>query len=91
VKEGAEISSEYLFAYLKSRIGASALLAGAYGSVIQHINEEFVGAIEVPLLNRDEIKIITAKIKDYVVKFDFAIKAENQAISLVEKEIASCQ
>lgn len=87
LKKDALLSNKYLFAFLKSNLGRSSLLSGSYGSVILHLNEEYIGDIKVPVLEQNEIQRIEEKIDIYVQNINNAILKENQAISLIEKEI----
>ena len=91
LKEDAEISNEYLFAFLKSPIGKSSLLSGSYGSVILHLNESYIGDIKVPILAKTFTEEIEAKVSKHLANMNEAILKENQAIALVEKEIESWQ
>jgi restriction endonuclease S subunit len=91
LKEDAQISNEYLFAFLKSSIGRSSLLSGSYGSVILHLNENYIGDIKVPILAKEIIEEIVAKVGQHLKNMNEAILKENQAIDLVEKEIESWQ
>lgn len=91
LKEDAQISNEYLFAFLKSSIGKSSLLSGSYGSVILHLNENYIGDIKVPILAKEIIEEIEAKVGQHLKNMNEAILKENQAIYLVEKEIESWQ
>lgn len=91
LKKDAQISNEYLFAFLKSSIGKSSLLSGSYGSVILHLNENYIGDVKVPILNNTIIKSIEAKVGQYLKNINAAILKENTAIELVEKEIESWQ
>lgn len=87
LKKDALLSNKYLFAFLKSNLGKSSLLSGSYGSVILHLNEEYIGDIKVPILEQNEIQRIEEKIDIYVQNINNAILKENQAIALIEKEI----
>ena len=91
LKDNARLSNKYLFAFLKSSIGKSSLLSGSYGSVIEHLNENYVGDIKVPLLDDKLIKTIEKKIDIHLENINNAILKENLAIELVEKEIESWQ
>ena len=91
LKKNTQITNKYLFAFLKSAIGKSSLLLGSYGSVIEHLNEDYIGDIKVPLLEDSHIITIEQKIDDYVNNINKAIVKENLAIELVEKEIESWQ
>ncbi len=81
------LTNKYLFAFLKSDLGRSSLLSGSYGSVILHLNEGYVGEIKVPVLTDKKQRAIENNVSQFVDKIDLAIKKENQAISLIEKEI----
>lgn len=87
LKKDALLSNKYLFAFLKSNLGKSSLLSGSYGSVILHLNEEYIGDIKVPILEQNEIQRIEEKIDIYVQNINNAILKENKAIALIEKEI----
>jgi restriction endonuclease S subunit len=91
LKKDSNISAEYLYGFLKSNIGKSSLLSGSYGSVIQHLNENYIGEIKVPLLKDEKIKYIDTKMKLHIEYLNEAILMENQAIDLVEKEIEQWQ
>ena len=77
--------------FLKSNLGRNSLLAGSYGSVILHLNEDYVGNLEVPILEKSIIKEIEEKIDLHLFNLNEAIKKENQAINLIEKEIDAWQ
>src|SRR5690606_2183917 len=91
LKEDAQISNEYFFAFLKSSIGKSSLLSGSFGSVILHLNENYIGDIKVPILAKEIIEEIEAKVGQHLKKMNEAILKENKAIELVENEIESWQ
>ena len=91
LKEDTKISHQYLFAFLNSKIGKKTILSGAFGSVIQHINEDFIGNLLVPIITENEVKIVNECIKEYMSFINTAILKENQAIQLVEKEIEQWQ
>lgn len=91
LKEDSEISKEYLYAFLKSKIGKSSLLSGSYGSVIQHLNESYIGDIKVPILEESIVETINKKVKTHISSFNEAILKENQAINLIENEIEQWQ
>ena len=86
-----KISSEYVYCYLNTKQGKRLMECSAYGSVIITLNEDYVGNILLPILAEKEINQITDKIREYSKKMDEATFRENQAISLVEKEIESWQ
>ncbi len=90
VDENSEISNRYLFAFLKSNIGKNSLLAGSYGSVILHLNEDYVGDIKVPVFE-EKFEEIERNVSKYIECFNQAIINENQAIDLIEKEIDQWQ
>jgi type I restriction enzyme S subunit len=75
---------------LKSNIGKNSLLAGSYGSVILHLNEDYVGDIKVPVFE-EKFEEIERNVSKYIECFNQAIINENQAIDLIEKEIDQWQ
>ena len=91
LKEKTKVSNKYLFAFLKSNIGVNSLVSGSYGSVILHLNEEYIGDIKVPILDIEKNKLIDLKIENYISNLNQAILKENQAIDLIEKEIDAWQ
>lgn len=91
IKEKSELSTEYIYAFLKSNIGKSSLLSGSYGSVIQHLNEDYIGDIKVPILETKNIQSIEDKIKLHLEYLNRAVINENKAINLIEKVIESWQ
>ena len=91
VKEKSELTNYYIYAFLKSNIGKSSLLCGSYGSVILHLNEDYVGGIKVPVLNDNSVNLINGKIALYIEKVNTSILKENKAITQIEKEIESWQ
>ena len=90
LNKNSEISNKYLFAFLKSNIGKNSLLSGSYGSVILHLNEDYVGDIKVPVF-KEKFEKIEKKVSNYIEFFNKAIVNENQAIDLIEKEIDQWQ
>ena len=88
VKSKSKLTSKYLYAFLTSKFGKKSIQKDIFGSVIQHINEEQLGSILVPIL---DINKIDGKIEKYCLFMNDAIVKENQAITLVEKEIESWQ
>lgn len=88
LKDNSNLSSKYLFAFLSSNFGKTCIQKDTFGSVIQHINEEQVGNILVPIIDVDKIE---QKIEKYCGFINKSIVYENQAISLVENEIALWQ
>ncbi len=91
LKNNSCLSNKYLFAFLKSSIGRFSLISGSYGSVILHLNEEYVGNISVPILDNIKVNLIENKIDEYIFKMNDSILKENQAIDLIEKEIDAWQ
>ncbi|MFV0467562.1 MAG: restriction endonuclease subunit S [Dysgonomonas sp.] len=88
VKSESTLTSKYLFAFLASKFGKKCIQKDIFGSVIQHINEDQLGNILIPILDVDKIE---KQIEKYCLFLNKAIIKENQAISLVEKEIESWQ
>lgn len=90
-KQHSILSNKYVYAFLKSNLGRNSLLAGSYGSVILHLNEDYVGNLEVPILEKSIIKEIEEKIDLHLFNLNEAILKENQAINLIENEIDAWQ
>lgn len=87
ISNSSKVSNLYVYAFLKSKMGKSALLSGSYGAVVLHLNEEYVGDIDLPILDNDTIGKIENNIKEHINLLNKAIVLENEAITLVEKEI----
>ncbi|TDD74857.1 methylation-associated defense system restriction endonuclease subunit S MAD5 [Flavobacterium caseinilyticum] len=86
-----KISPNYVYAYLKTKIGIKKMEASSFGSVIITLNEDLIGNIEIPIFSIDIQAYICEKIDLYLMKMDLATMKENQAIDLIEKEIDSWQ
>jgi type I restriction enzyme S subunit len=65
--------------------------ASSFGSVIITLNEDLIGNIEIPILEKDIQKEIHDLIESYSDSLDEATSLENKAIELVENEIESWQ
>lgn len=89
--DSSKISPNYVFTYLKTKIGMKAMEASAFGSVIITLNEELIGNIDVPILEDTIQNEISEKIDVYLIKMDESTLKENQAIELIEKEIDGWQ
>lgn len=85
------ISPNYVFTYLKTKVGLKAMEASAFGSVIITLNEELIADIDLPILSKDIALNIDNLIDDYLIKLDSSTDKENQAINLIEKEIDAWQ
>lgn len=91
VIDSNKMAPEYVYCYLNTQQGKRLMECSAYGSVIITLNEDYVGNILLPILDEVEMNRIIDKIRNYSNKIDDATIKENQAISLVEKEIESWQ
>lgn len=91
VVDTKKILPEYVFCFLKTKYGMRSMEASSFGSVIITLNEELIGNIELPILGKEIASKIASSIQQYQKKLDAAISNENQAISLIEKEIDSWQ
>jgi type I restriction enzyme S subunit len=85
------ISPSYVFAFLNTNIGKRAMEASAFGSVIITLNEELIGDIDIPILDKSIQNSISTKVEKYMESIDNATSKENQAIDLIEKEIDAWQ
>lgn len=86
-----KISPNYVFCYLKTTHGKRCLEASSFGSVIITLNEDLIGNINLPILDKETINLINEMVESYISKMDLSTKKENQAIDLIEKEIESWQ
>lgn len=89
VVDSEKISPNYVFCFFKTKRGLRSLEATAYGSVIITLNEDYVGDVELPILNQEQQSLIEGMVEDYLLKMDIATSKENEAINKVEKEIES--
>lgn len=85
------ISPNYVFTYLKTKVGLKSMEASAFGSVIITLNEELIADIDLPILSNEISLKIENLIEEYISKLDNSIHKENQAIDLIEKEIDAWQ
>lgn len=86
-----KISPNYVFCFLKTKYGMKSMEASSFGSVIITLNEDLIGNINLPILEKESQEKINDLIEIYITKMDEATKKEKQAIDLVEKEIESWQ
>lgn len=91
VIDSEKISPNYVFCFLKTKYGMKSMEASSFGSVIITLNEDLVGNINLPILDKESQDKINALIETYITKLDEATKKENEAIDLVENEIESWQ
>ena len=82
-----KISPNYVFAFLKTNMGLKAMEASAFGSVIITLNEDLIGHIDLPILSNELQGVISEKIEEFISFSDKSTIKENQAITLIEKEI----
>lgn len=85
------LKSGYLFAFLSSEIGLKVIQSFTYGSVIPQIEPHHLELIPIPLFANEIMDEIHLSVMKYKCNLNEAIIKENQAISLVEKEIESWQ
>lgn len=76
----SKIPPGYLYAFLSSKYGVPLVIAGTYGAIIQHIEPEHLGTIEVPRFDRD----VEHKIHDLV---ESAATARSSAANLLQEGI----
>lgn len=86
-----KISPNYVFCFLKTIQGKKSMEASSFGSVIITLNEDLIGNIEIPILDKDTQREIHDLIESYSTSLDEATHLENKAIELVENEIESWQ
>lgn len=51
VADESKIPPGYLYAFLSSKYGVPLIVAGTYGAIIQHIEPQHIGPIEIPRFN----------------------------------------
>ena len=85
------VEKEYIFAFLSSDMGRQMIKKRKTGVGQPFITEEMLSTIPILLLAVEEQKEIINKVKKYSSLLNIALEKENQAISLVEKEIESWQ
>lgn len=85
------LEKEYIFAFLSSDMGTQMIKRRKTGVVQPFITEEMLSTIPILLLSRKEQEEIVNNVKKYSSLLKAALDIENQAISLVEKEIESWQ
>lgn len=85
------LKSGYLFAFLSSEIGLKIIQSFTYGSVIPQIEPHHLELVPIPLFANEIMNEIHLSVMKYKCNLNEAIIKENQAISLVEKEIESWQ
>ncbi|MEY3498591.1 MAG: hypothetical protein RL308_260, partial [Bacteroidota bacterium] len=89
--DAAKISPNYVFAFLKTKIGKKTMEASSFGSVIITLNEDLIADIDIPILDEKLQNLISEKVENYINAIDNATNKENQAIDLIEKEIDAWQ
>ena len=85
------VSPLYVFCFMRTEYAKSLMETAAYGSVIIHLNEAIIGAIEMPLFGGKVYESIVAGIREYKEKLAQAALKENEAIGMIEREIESWQ
>ena len=82
--------ANWVFAFLKSKIGLRILHNNATGAAILFITPERVGNIPIPEPD-ENYKIIVDRIEKFKKSYEVAFEKEKTALELVEKEIESWQ
>jgi len=85
-----EIHPGYIYFFLKSKIGQEQMLKFKTGSVIEWLNSHNFASIVVPV-PEDKGEEIGSAAYDISLKRQKAYELENQAIQIIENEIASWQ
>jgi type I restriction enzyme S subunit len=86
-----EENTYYIYGFLSSNFGKRYLRAGIFGSAILTINEDYIKELLIPELSNEEKVTINSLVSKSIRLYDESIFKENQAITLVEKEIESWQ
>jgi hypothetical protein len=87
IADESEIPRGALFAYLNSQIAYRIRRGYQIGSMQQDFHPEMIRKMPVPIIDRAEAENIDADVRAAYQKFDNAIDAEDEAISLVERTI----
>ena len=85
-----KIHPGFVFAFLKSKIGKQQLLKYKTGSVIEWVKENNIGSVIIPIPD-DKGNKVGGIINKLTLMQENAFNKENQAITLIEKEIESWQ
>ncbi|MDA8041052.1 MAG: restriction endonuclease subunit S [Pirellulales bacterium] len=74
----------YLYAFLASPMGQSQLVSQVYGAVVDHLTEEHIGNVLVPLPDTPEdedlVRLVNAAMKESVARRSEAVSLVNKAI-----------
>ncbi len=92
ISQGAsEVSIYYLYCYLKTNIINEYIQSLKYGAVIERVEPFHIESIPVYIPDTIIYEKIVRDIKEYKEKLYSAFKSEEEAISILEKEIESWQ
>lgn len=83
--------SNYIFAFLSSRIGRQYLRAGIFGSAILTIDDTYIKEMLLPIISTDEKDKVSRLVGNYIDQYDKAAQLEAEAIFKIEQEIESWQ
>ncbi|MDP1843287.1 MAG: restriction endonuclease subunit S [Sediminibacterium sp.] len=86
-----KISPLYVFAYLSSNRIKEYIRSGIYGSAILTINEDFLGNLLIPILDKTLTQKIVSLATDYKTKKQEACYLEKEAIEIIENQIKQWQ
>lgn len=86
-----KISPLYVFAYLSSNRIKEYIRSGIYGSAILTINEDFLGNLMIPILDKPLTQKIVSLTEDYKAKKQEACYFEKQALEIIENQITQWQ
>ncbi len=79
VPDESKVSAAYLYSFLRTQYAQDILARGVFGSVIDEINPEFIGLIEMPIPKSEDV------LNALVDKTLEALSARNRAIELIEE------
>ena len=82
VPDPKKMNPAYLYTFLKTEYAQTILSKGVFGSVIDEINPEFIGAIEVPVPKSSRIlETLTESVTEAQAARDLAIDLLNDAVA----------
>lgn len=74
----------YILAYLRSKICQERLKKGVFGSVIDEISPDFIGDIEIPILDPKDMNKISNKMKEAEYSRNKAISGIKESVDLLD-------
>ena len=77
----------YILAFLRSNVCQEKMKKGIFGSVIDEISPEFLGEIEIPVLDESTMQNISEAMKQAEISRNEAIVGIRDSVQLIEKAL----